>query len=281
MMRSALSVAPNLARQAAQRGRGTLTPLTYSFARIGAALKMKVEDLRPRGASWQLAASFRATGITAYLGNGGAPPARTTTYPGRHNPSGEPVNYRRPTSRTLLLLGVAAIGTTAVLAACTRSMPVGNASVPEPAKPVEFDRYLGVWYEIARYDNGFERGCEAVTAEYSLRPDGLIRVLNTCREGSPAGRARSSEGKAKIVPGSRNAKLKVSFFGPFFVGDYWVLDHADDYAWSIVGEPRGKYLWILSRDPTLSGETLDMLIGRVRHLGYDAGLLRMTRQPPG
>ena len=194
---------------------------------------------------------------------------------------GEPVNYRRPTSRTLLLLGVAAIGTTAVLAACTRSMPVGNASVPEPAKPVEFDRYLGVWYEIARYDNGFERGCEAVTAEYSLRPDGLIRVLNTCREGSPAGRARSFEGKAKIVPGSRNAKLKVSFFGPFFVGDYWVLDHADDYAWSIVGEPRGKYLWILSRDPTLSGETLDMLIGRVRHLGYDAGLLRMTRQPPG
>ena len=160
-------------------------------------------------------------------------------------------------------------------------MPVGNASVPEPAKPVEFDRYLGVWYEIARYDNGFERGCEAVTAEYSLRPDGLIRVLNTCREGSPAGRARSYEGKAKIVPGSRNAKLKVSFFGPFFVGDYWVLDHADDYAWSIVGEPRGKYLWILSRDPTLSGETLDMLIGRVRHLGYDAGLLRMTRQPPG
>ena len=120
-----------------------------------------------------------------------------------------------------------------------------------------------------------------MTAEYSLRPDGLIRVLNTCREGSPAGRARSSEGKAKIVPGSRNAKLKVSFFGPFFVGDYWVLDHADDYAWSIVGEPRGKYLWILSRDPTLSGETLDMLIGRVRHLGYDAGLLRMTRQPPG
>ena len=75
MMRSTLSVAPNLACQAAQRGRGTLTPLTYSFARIGAALKMKVEDLRPRGASWQLAASFRATGITAYLGNGGAPPA--------------------------------------------------------------------------------------------------------------------------------------------------------------------------------------------------------------
>jgi apolipoprotein D and lipocalin family protein len=119
----------------------------------------------------------------------------------------------------MLLLGLAALGTTAVLAAWTRPMPVGNRRVPAPAKPVDLERYLGLWYEIARYDNGFERGCEAVTAEYSLRPDGLIRVLNTCRDGSPAGRARSSEGKARIVPGSGNAKLKVSFFGPFFLGN--------------------------------------------------------------
>jgi len=159
-------------------------------------------------------------------------------------------------------------------------MPVGNARVPEPAKPVDLERYLGRWYEIARYDNSFERGCEAATAEYSLRPDGLIRVLNACRDETPAGRVRSADGKAKIVSGSGNAKLKVSFFGPFFFGDYWVLDHADDYAWSIVGEPRGKYLWILSRDATPDAESIDMLLSRVRELGYDTALLRMTRQPP-
>lgn len=189
---------------------------------------------------------------------------------------------RRPTSkgRNLLLLGAVALGTTAVLAACTRPMPTGNVRVPEPVKPVDLARYIGLWYEIARYDNSFERGCEAVTAEYSLRPDGLIRVLNTCRADSPAGRARSAEGRARIVPGSGNAKLKVSFFGPFFLGDYWVLDHADDYAWSIVGEPRGKYLWILSRDATPDAGTLDRLLQRAQELGYDTTLLRMTRQPP-
>jgi len=191
------------------------------------------------------------------------------------------VSFRSATGRTILLLGVAALGITAVLAARRRPMPVGNKRVPSPAKPVDLERYLGLWYEIARYDNSFERGCEAVTAEYSLRPDGLIRVLNTCRDGSPAGRARSSEGKARIVPGSENAKLKVSFFGPFFLGNYWVREHADDYAWSIVGEPRGKYLWILSREAVPGPDTLDMLLKRVAALGYDTALLRMTRQPPG
>ena len=71
---------------------------------------------------------------------------------------------------------------------------------------------------------------------------GLLSIVNSCRTGGVNGAFRSSEGKAKIVPESNNAKLKVSFFGPFYVGDYWVLDHADDYTWSIVGEPSGKYL---------------------------------------
>jgi len=180
----------------------------------------------------------------------------------------------------VLLLSATAVGLVAALAACGRSMPVGNRSVPQPAKPVDLQRYLGTWYEIARYDASFERGCEAVTAEYSLRKDGSIRVLNTCRQGSPSGRLRSSEGKAKIVPDSGNAKLKVSFFGPLFFGDYWVVDHSDDYEWSIVGEPRGKYLWILHRDATPDADTTDMLIERTRQLGYDTTLLHMTKQPP-
>jgi apolipoprotein D and lipocalin family protein len=171
------------------------------------------------------------------------------------------------------LLSVAAVAVTANMAT---AMPVGNTSVPQPAKPVELKSYLGKWYELARYENRFEKGCDGVTAEYSLAEDGQVNILNTCgqRDGKPG---KSSKGKAKIVPESNNAKLKVSFFGPFYVGDYWVLDHADDYTWSIVGEPSGKYLWILSRNAHPSQGFRDELIKRVAELGYETKLIRETK----
>ena len=152
---------------------------------------------------------------------------------------------------------------------------------PVPAKSVDLDRYLGRWYEFARYDTWFERDDEGVTAEYSLRPDGLIRVVNTGRSGTPSGRLRWAEARARVVPGSGNAKLKVAFFGPFFVGNYWVLDHDDDYAWSIVGEGSRRYLWILTRAPVPARDLQAMLIDRVRSLGYDTTVLHLTQQPPG
>ena len=77
-----------------------------------------------------------------------------------------------------------------------------------------------------------------------------------------------------------NAKLKVSFFGPFFFGDYWVLDHAEDYSWSVVGEPSGKYLWLLCREATPAEAVKVALVRRATELGYDVSMLRMTRQPP-
>lgn len=157
--------------------------------------------------------------------------------------------------------------------------PSGNASVPQPARAVELQRYLGRWYELARYENRFETGCEGVTAEYSLRPDGMVRVLNSCRAGAPDGPLKTAEGRARVVDGSEGAKLKVAFFGPFFA-DYWVLDRADDYSWAIVGEPSGKYLWILSRDPTPGAEAMAAHVARARALGYDVSRLRPVRQPP-
>lgn len=159
-----------------------------------------------------------------------------------------------------------------------RRMPVGNRSVPQPCKPVSLSRYLGIWYEIGRYENGFEQGLEGVTAEYRVRADGLIRIVNCGRLGAPTGRVRVAEGWAKVVPGSDNAKLKVSFFGPFFVGDYWVLDHADDYSWSIVGEPSGRYLWLLCRAAYPTPELRAAIEGRARELGYDTDLIRRTDQ---
>lgn len=163
-----------------------------------------------------------------------------------------------------------------LLAACVAG-PSGNPNPPQPAKAVELDRYLGLWYEVARYDMRFEKGCEGVTAEYSKRPDGLIRVLNTCHQGAVDGPVKSSEGKAKVVDTATNAKLKVSFFGPFW-GDYWVMDHADDYSWSIVGEGSGKYLWLLTRKPPTDLER-EALTARAKALGYDVSMLRPTLQP--
>ena len=143
--------------------------------------------------------------------------------------------------------------------------PVGNINVPEPVKSVVVDRYLGRWYEIARYDNGFEKDCEGVTADYSLNDDNTIKVVNTCHKFAPDGEASTGDGEAYIVDGSDNAKLRVSFFGPFY-GDYWVLNHADDYSWSIVGEPSGRYLWILSRTATITATQRNAIGGSsIRH----------------
>ncbi len=170
--------------------------------------------------------------------------------------------------------------TALMLASCStfEAGPVGNRAVPEPARAVEVDRYLGRWYELARYEAGFQKACEAVTADYSLVAPERIKVINSCRKGSVSGKAEQATGKAKIVAGSSGAKLKVSFFGPFY-GDYWVLDHAEDYSWSIVGEPSGRFLWLLHRQPNPGAATLNRMKARATELGYDVGLLRKTQQP--
>lgn len=177
-------------------------------------------------------------------------------------------------------LGVAAAAAILLsLTACAGLLqrhPVGNSAAPEPAKSVDIQRYLGRWYEIARYEQSFQRGCEGVTADYSLRAGGGISVVNRCRK--PDGRITEARGRAKVVDPTTNAKLKVSFFGPFF-GDYWILDHADDYSWSIVGEGSGRYLWILAREPMPGERRVAELIGRARAMGYDTSMLRRTRQP--
>jgi apolipoprotein D and lipocalin family protein len=168
----------------------------------------------------------------------------------------------------------------AALAGCA-SPPVNrNSSEPLAVVPnVDVDRYLGRWYEIARLENSFEKNCEGVTADYSKREDGLIRVLNTCREGSPSGEARVSEGRANVVDAATTAKLKVSFFGPFW-GDYWIIDLTDDYSRSIVGEPSGRYLWILSRTPTITEESRQDALETLASFGYDTSDLYFTQQPP-
>lgn len=174
------------------------------------------------------------------------------------------------------LLGMALIATGLTGCAAIIQPHIGNRAVPQPKQSVDLSRYAGLWYEVGRYEAPFQKGCEAVTARYTAQPDGSIEVLNSCRQDSVTGPLRSATGRATVVPGSGNAKLKVSFFGPF-TGDYWVLDHAPDYSWSIVGEGEGRFLWILSRKAPLGEAAYQALVARARKLGYDSSLIRRTR----
>ena len=143
---------------------------------------------------------------------------------------------------------------------------------------VDLDRYLGTWYEIASYPAWFQKSCTAVKAEYARRDDGLISVVNSCLKHTLAGKLKQANGKAKIVDPESNAKLKVSFFGPFW-GPYWIIDLDTDYGWAVVGVPSRKYLWILSRTPEMDGNTYAGILKRLVDQGYDPSRLKKTLQP--
>ena len=147
-------------------------------------------------------------------------------------------------------------------------------SEPMPTvEHVDLQRYGGLWHEIARYENRFEEGCVGATADYTLK-EGYLQVVNSCygEDGRLSDRAK---GKAYVVEGSGNAKLRVSFFWPFS-GDYWIIMLADDYRYSVVGDPQRKYLWILARGTVLSDEDREAIFSRLVELGYDPFRLYWT-----
>lgn len=151
-------------------------------------------------------------------------------------------------------------------------MLCGCVGVPGGVSPVsEFDihRYLGRWYEIARLDHSFERGLENVYAEYSLRPDGGVTVVN--RGYDPVEKEwKQAEGRAFFVGDPTVGSLKVSFFGPFYGGyNVIALDQAD-YSYSMVCGPDRSYLWILSRTPALDAVILSNLVNQAKDLGFAA-----------
>jgi apolipoprotein D and lipocalin family protein len=160
---------------------------------------------------------------------------------------------------------IAALILAATLAACAGNPVYRQSDAPLPVARIDRDRYLGLWHEQARLPNRFEEGCVFVTAEYGLRDDGLISVRNTCRKAD--GDETVANGRARSVGVPDEGKLEVSFFGPFW-GDYWVLDRADDYSWSIVGEPGGRYLWVLTRAERLNAEERAAFERRVAAFGY-------------
>ena len=150
---------------------------------------------------------------------------------------------------------------------------------PLPTVPhVNLRKYSGIWYEVARLPTRFEKGCQHVTAEYKLRPDGKVSVLNTCHQEGINGPVETVKGVARAVDDT-NAKLKVSFFWPF-EGDYWILDlDHSDYQYALVGTPNRKNLWLLSRTSHLERNLRDKLIGKAHELGFAVDKLQFTPQP--
>jgi apolipoprotein D and lipocalin family protein len=159
------------------------------------------------------------------------------------------------------------------------------ADVP-PVKPVasvDLDRYLGKWFEIARFPNFFQKSCAGeVTATYERRGDGKVRVVNRCSRED--GSVNEAAGVARPIEGGANARLKVRFAPswlsvfPFVWADYWVIGLADDYRWALVGTPDRKYLWVLSRTTSVTEADWDAAIAKARENGFDAGRLVRTRQ---
>lgn len=146
----------------------------------------------------------------------------------------------------------------------------------ETVAEVDLARYAGKWYEIASIPTSFQKGCHCTTAEYELK-DGYVRVINTCRKNSVEGEIDRAKGKAFVVDGSNNARLKVQFFWPFR-GDYYIIDLAEDYSYAMVGAPNRNYLWLLSRTPALPQATIDQLKVTAQRKGFDPNRLRFTEQ---
>ena len=143
---------------------------------------------------------------------------------------------------------------------------------------VDLDRYAGDWFEIARYENRFQRACAGnVRASYARRTDGRIDVVNRCAAAD--GSIIEARGIARVADTQTRAKLKVRFapavlsFLPFVWGDYWIIGLGDDYTWAVVGTPDRKYLWILARAPRLDAAAFERALASARANGFDTSRL--------
>jgi len=143
---------------------------------------------------------------------------------------------------------------------------------------VDLPRYLGTWYEIATIPQRFQKGCTAVSATYTLRPDGKITVLNECRKDSINGKYKAAKGKAWVTDTLTNTKLKVQFFWPFS-GAYWIIELDSNYQYAVVGHPNRNYLWILSRSRKMGEPLYSDLLERIKNHGYDLSKIVRTLQP--
>jgi apolipoprotein D and lipocalin family protein len=156
-----------------------------------------------------------------------------------------------------------------------QSIMINNSTVKE----LSLDRYLGVWYEIGRFPNKFEKDMVAVTATYTLRHDGKINVVNQGKLKTLDGKLKIARGKAKMPNRDEPGKLKVSFF-LFFYADYFVMElDQENYQWALIGSSTSDYLWILSRTPHMTEDIYQKIIIKAKDRGYDIDKIIKVEQP--
>jgi apolipoprotein D and lipocalin family protein len=175
----------------------------------------------------------------------------------------------------------ALVGVSVILFSC-----YAYAQSDAPVKTIaslDVPRYMGTWYEIAKFPNWFQRKCASNTqAVYSVRPDGNLKVLNSCK--TAEGEISSAEGTARQIGSKDLPRLEVRFapawlsFIPMVWGDYWVIDLDPQYQVAAVSDPRREYLWVLSRTPQLDKKTYDQLLERLQAQQFDTRKLELTKQ---
>ena len=147
---------------------------------------------------------------------------------------------------------------------------------PTTVDNVNLNKYMGKWYEIASFPNSFQKNCKCTNANYEFVGN-KVKVVNKCRRKSVSAKWDIATGHAKVVPNTGNSKLKVTFFWPFY-GDYWILYLTKNYSEVLVGNPSRKYLWILSREKSISKKDYDFLVNIAKEKGFDVSKLKKTTQ---
>ena len=185
------------------------------------------------------------------------------------------MNSRYSIENTRVRVGLTLVVSSVLLVGC----PVANP--PETAAFVDIERYMGTWYEIAKFPQFFQRGLVGVTAEYTLEDDGRVRIRNQGFRDTLDGEETSIEGYATVVDTATNAKLRVQF-DPFpaslFPGDYWIIEVGNDYEYAVVSNPTRQTLWILSRTPSMDDALYDDIVSRLAVDGFETDRLVPTLQ---
>lgn len=167
---------------------------------------------------------------------------------------------------------MSAIKTLALAAALATTLSgAAFAVAPQPTRPVDLSSYSGRWYEIARIPNRLQRGCVSGTVDYTYE-NNRVRAVQRCTTAQEK-RVRTFRSSGRILDPGTNSKAKLTFAG-FWSQEYWIIDHTAD--WALVGDPSGRYLWIMSRKASLPAATRDAAVARVRALGYDASKLEFS-----
>jgi len=152
---------------------------------------------------------------------------------------------------------------------------------PQPLRPVSADLYSGRWYEIARTPNTMQKDCLGPTTDFQGWSNGAFSVVETCHKRDPSGPAKVVHVRARILHPPDYARFQMSFMAGLVHQEYWILDHADDNSWALMGTPGGNFVWLLSRRPELPREVLTAALGRLEVMGYATSRLIYPAQVSG